>query len=46
MDIFQQFTFVIKQKEQYIDLRIRNNTNKCDRQKTINRYYIYEEIYK
>ena len=22
LDIFQQFTFVIKQKEQYIDLRI------------------------
>ena len=33
MDIFQQFTFVIKQKEQYIDLKISNNTNRCDRQK-------------
>ena len=33
LDIFQQFTFVIKQKEQHTDLNISNNTNRCDRQK-------------
>ena len=33
LDIFQQFTFVIKQKEQHTDLNISNNTNRYDRQK-------------
>ena len=33
LGIFQQFTFVIRQKEQYTNLRISNNTNRCDRQK-------------
>ena len=33
LDIFQQFTFVIKQKEQYTDLTISNNTHRSDRQK-------------
>jgi len=33
LDIFQQFTFVIKQKEKYTNLRISNNTNRCNRQK-------------
>ena len=37
LDIFQQFTFVIKQKkkknEQHTNLIISNNTNKWDRQK-------------
>ena len=33
LDIFQQFTFVIKQKEQHINLNISNNTNRYDRQK-------------
>ena len=33
LDIFQQFTFVIKQKEQHTDLNINNNTERCDRQK-------------
>ena len=33
LDIFQQFTFVIKQKEQHTNLNINNNTNRCDRQK-------------
>ena len=33
LDIFQQFTFVIKQNEQYTDLIISNNTNRYDRQK-------------
>ena len=32
LDIFQQFTFVINQKEQHTNLNISNNTNKCDRQ--------------
>ena len=32
LDIFQQFTFVIKQNEQYTDLNISNNTNWCNRQ--------------
>ena len=31
--MFQQFTFMTKQNEQYTDLRISNNTNRCDRQK-------------
>lgn len=31
LDIFQQFTFVIEQKEQYIDLKLSNNTNRYDR---------------
>ena len=43
LDIFQQFTFVIKQKEQYIDLRISNNTNRCDRKKIINKYCIHKK---
>ena len=33
LDILQQFTFVIKQKEQNIDLTISNNTNRIDRKK-------------
>ena len=33
LDIFQQFTFVIKQKEQHSDLNISNNTNRYDKQK-------------
>ena len=33
LDIFQQFTFMIKQKEQHTNLNISNNTNKCERQK-------------
>ena len=33
LDIFQQFTFMIKQKEQHTDLNISNNTNRYDRQK-------------
>ena len=32
LDIFQQFTFVIKQKEQHTDLNIRKNTNRYNRQ--------------
>ena len=31
LDIFQQFTFVIKQKEQNTNLNISNNTNRYDR---------------
>ena len=31
-DIFQQVTFVIKQKEQHTDLNISKNTNRYDRQ--------------
>ena len=30
LDIFQQFTFVIKQKEQHTYLNISNNTNRYD----------------
>jgi len=33
LDIYQQFTDVIKQKEQYIDLKLNNNTNWYNRQK-------------
>ena len=33
LDIFQQFTFMIKQKEQHTDLNISNNTNRYNRQK-------------
>ena len=33
LDIFQQFTFVIKQNEQHTNLNISNNTNRSDRQK-------------
>ena len=33
LDMFQQFTFMIKQNEQYTDLKISNNTNRYDRQK-------------
>ena len=32
LDIFQQFTFVIKQREQHTDLNINNNANRYDRQ--------------
>ena len=32
LDILQQFTFVIKQKEQNTDLTISNNTNRIDMQ--------------
>ena len=32
LDIFQQFTFVIKQKEQHTNLNIRKNSNKYNRQ--------------
>ena len=32
LDMFQQFTFMIKQNE-YTNLKISNNTNKYDRQK-------------
>ena len=42
LDIIQQFTFVIKQKEQYTDLTISNNTDRCERQiQLINIEYIY-----
>ena len=33
LDIFQQFTFIIKQKKQHTNLNISNNTNRCDKQK-------------
>ena len=33
LDIFQQFTYVIKQNEQYTDLKLNNNTNRYNRQK-------------
>ena len=33
LDILQQFTFVIKKKEQNTDLTISNNTNRIDRLK-------------
>ena len=32
LDIFQQFTFVIKQKEQHTNLNISKNSNKYNRQ--------------
>ena len=32
LDIFQQFTFVIKYKKKHTDLNINNNTNRCDKQ--------------
>ena len=42
LDIFQQITYVIKQKEQYTDLTISNNTDRCERQiQVINIEYIY-----
>ena len=31
LDIFQQFTFEIKQKEQYTNLKLSNSINRCDR---------------
>ena len=41
LDIIQQFTFVIKQKEQYTNLIISNNTDRCERQiQLINTEYI------
>ena len=41
LDIIQQFTFVIKQKDQYTDLTISNNINRCERQiQLINTEYI------
>ena len=42
LDITQQFTFVIKEKEQqYTDLTISNNTDRCERQiQLINTKYI------
>jgi len=41
LDIIQQFTFVIKQKEQYTDLTISNNTDRCEKQiQLINTKYI------
>ena len=33
LDIFQQFTYVIKQNKQYTDLKLNNNTNRYNRQK-------------
>ena len=32
LDIFQQFTFIIKQRDHHTDLNINNNTNRYDRQ--------------
>ena len=31
LDIFQQFTYVIKQNEQYTDLKLNNNTNRYNK---------------
>ena len=46
LDIIQQFTFVIKQKEQYTNLTISNNTDRCERQiQLIDIEYIYVYIY-
>ena len=42
LDIFQQFTFVIKKNEQYTDLRISNINTKEAIGKTINIYCIYK----
>ena len=33
LDIYQQFIFMIRQKEQYTNLKINNDGNKCDWQK-------------
>ena len=33
LDIYQQFIFVIRQKEQYTNLKISNDRNRCDWQK-------------
>ena len=41
LDIFQQITYVIKQKEQYTDLTISNNTYRCEKKiQLINTEYI------
>ena len=31
LDIFQQFTYVIKQNEQYTDLKLNNSTNRYNK---------------
>ena len=43
LDIFQQFTFVIRQKEQHTNLNINKNTNRYGR-RAINKYWIYIRI--
>ena len=41
LDKIQQSTFMIKQKEQYTNLTISNNTDRCERQiQLINTEYI------
>ena len=41
LDIFQQITYVIKQKEQNTDLTISNNTYRCEKKiQLINTEYI------